>query len=180
MFRQLVSSLRFNILGIQSKSGSVTKLIQYLYGGGGGRYAEISESLSLSRIYKIFKVKMVMMWVIVCVCVCLCVYVCVCVPWQHRSSHSPYYVTFVSFTEYKSGTTPQKLPFRVDLRIELKNTNATSESTCTHVNPFRSYIGPRPTVLFLSSVQMSEDVRQGFRCVCSPAVGACPFMCTAV
>jgi hypothetical protein len=43
-----------------------------------------------------------------------------------------------------------------------------------HVNPFRSYIGPRPTVWFSSSAQMSEDVRRGFCCVCSPAVEACP------
>jgi len=41
-------------------------------------------------------------------------------------------------------------------------------------NPFRSYIGPRPTVWFSSSAPMSEDVRHGFCCVCSPAVGACP------
>jgi hypothetical protein len=27
------------------------------------------------------------------------------------------------------------------------------------VNPFRSYIGPRPTVRFFSSAPMSEDVR---------------------
>jgi hypothetical protein len=44
----------------------------------------------------------------------------------------------------------------------------------TFINPFRSYIGPRPTVWFSSSAPMSEDVRNGFCCVCSPAVGACP------
>jgi hypothetical protein len=32
----------------------------------------------------------------------------------------------------------------------------------THFNPFRSYIGPRPAVLFSSSAPMSEDVRRGF------------------
>jgi hypothetical protein len=31
-----------------------------------------------------------------------------------------------------------------------------------NVNPFRSYIGPRPTVWFSSSAPMSEDVRYGF------------------
>jgi hypothetical protein len=41
------------------------------------------------------------------------------------------------------------------------------------INPFRSYIGPRSTVWFSSFVPMSEDVRHGFCCVCSPAVGAC-------
>jgi hypothetical protein len=41
-------------------------------------------------------------------------------------------------------------------------------------NPFRSYIGPRTTVWFSSSAPMSEEVRHGFCCVCSPAVGACP------
>jgi hypothetical protein len=41
-------------------------------------------------------------------------------------------------------------------------------------NFFRSYIGPRPTVWFSSSATMSEYVRQGFCCVCLPAVGACP------
>jgi hypothetical protein len=30
------------------------------------------------------------------------------------------------------------------------------------INPFRSYIGPRPTVLFSSSDPMSEDVRHAF------------------
>jgi hypothetical protein len=42
------------------------------------------------------------------------------------------------------------------------------------LNPFRSYIRPRPTVRFSSSAPMSEDVRHGFCCICSPAVGACP------
>jgi hypothetical protein len=42
------------------------------------------------------------------------------------------------------------------------------------VNPFRSYIGPRPTVWFSSSAPMSEHIRHCFCCVCSPAVGACP------
>jgi hypothetical protein len=42
------------------------------------------------------------------------------------------------------------------------------------LNPFRSYIGPRPIVWFSCSAPMSEDVRQSFCCVCSPAVGACP------
>jgi hypothetical protein len=37
----------------------------------------------------------------------------------------------------------------------------------TSVNPFRSYVGPRPTVRFYSSAPMSEDVRHGFCCVCS-------------
>jgi hypothetical protein len=41
-------------------------------------------------------------------------------------------------------------------------------------SPFRSYVEPRPTVHFSCSVPMSEDVRHGFCCVCSPAVGACP------
>jgi hypothetical protein len=45
-------------------------------------------------------------------------------------------------------------------------------------NPFWSYIGPRPTVWFSSSAPMSEDVRRGFCCVCSPAVGACPTICS--
>jgi hypothetical protein len=43
-----------------------------------------------------------------------------------------------------------------------------------HINPFRSYIGSRPTVWFSSSAPMSEDVRHGFYFACSPAVGACP------
>jgi hypothetical protein len=43
-----------------------------------------------------------------------------------------------------------------------------------YINPFRSYIGPRPTVWFSSSVPMSEDVRRSLCCVYSPAVGACP------
>jgi hypothetical protein len=42
------------------------------------------------------------------------------------------------------------------------------------INSFRSYIRPRPTVWFSSSAPMSEDVRHGFRCVCSPSVRACP------
>jgi hypothetical protein len=42
------------------------------------------------------------------------------------------------------------------------------------INPFRSHIGPCPTVWFSSSAPMSEDVRHGFCCVCSPTVGACP------
>jgi hypothetical protein len=42
------------------------------------------------------------------------------------------------------------------------------------LNPFRSYVGRRPTVWFSSFAPMSEDVRHGFCCVCSPAVGACP------
>jgi hypothetical protein len=41
-------------------------------------------------------------------------------------------------------------------------------------NPFRSYIGPRPRLWFSSSDPLSEDVRHGFCCVYSPAVGACP------
>jgi hypothetical protein len=41
-------------------------------------------------------------------------------------------------------------------------------------NPFRSYIRPRPKVWFSSSAPMSEEVRHGFCCVCSPAVAACP------
>jgi hypothetical protein len=41
-------------------------------------------------------------------------------------------------------------------------------------NPFRSYVEPCPKVLFSCSVPMSEDVRHGFCCVCSPPVGACP------
>jgi hypothetical protein len=40
-------------------------------------------------------------------------------------------------------------------------------------NPFRSYVGPRPTVWFSSSAPMSEDGRHGFCRVCSPAVRAC-------
>jgi hypothetical protein len=40
-------------------------------------------------------------------------------------------------------------------------------------SPFRSYVGPRPT-RFSSSAPMSEDVRHGFNCICSSAVGACP------
>jgi hypothetical protein len=44
----------------------------------------------------------------------------------------------------------------------------------TNLNPFRSYIGPRPTVWFSSSAPMSEAVRHSFCCVCLPAVGACP------
>ena len=35
-------------------------------------------------------------------------------------------------------------------------------------------VGPRPTVWFSCSAPMSEDVRHGFSCVCSPAVGVCP------
>jgi hypothetical protein len=42
------------------------------------------------------------------------------------------------------------------------------------INPFLSYIGPRPTVRFFSSAPMSENVRHCFCCVCSPAVGAFP------
>jgi hypothetical protein len=42
------------------------------------------------------------------------------------------------------------------------------------INPFRSYVEPRPTVWFSCSAPMSEDVRHGFCCVSSPAVGACP------
>jgi hypothetical protein len=30
------------------------------------------------------------------------------------------------------------------------------------INPFRSYVGPHPTVQFSSSAPMSEDVRHGF------------------
>jgi hypothetical protein len=41
-------------------------------------------------------------------------------------------------------------------------------------NPFRAYIGPRPTVWISSFALMSEDVRHGFCCFCSPAAGACP------
>jgi hypothetical protein len=44
------------------------------------------------------------------------------------------------------------------------------------LNPFRSYVGPRQTVWFSSSAPMSEDVRHGFCCVCSPAVKACPML----
>ena len=78
MFRQTVSSLRFNIPGVRSNSGSVTKLYKIYV----GRYAKMSESLRLSHIHRNFKVEMVMMWEILCdVCVCVCdVYVCdVCV-----------------------------------------------------------------------------------------------------
>jgi hypothetical protein len=41
------------------------------------------------------------------------------------------------------------------------------------INPFWSYVGPRPTVWFSSSAPMSEDIRHNFCCVCSPAVRAC-------
>jgi hypothetical protein len=40
--------------------------------------------------------------------------------------------------------------------------------------PFRSYVEPRPTVWFSCSAPILEEVRRGFCCVCSPAVGACP------
>jgi hypothetical protein len=40
-------------------------------------------------------------------------------------------------------------------------------------NPFRSYVGPCPTVWFSCSAPMSEDVWHGFCCVCSPTVRAC-------
>ena len=36
-------------------------------------------------------------------------------------------------------------------------------------NPFRSYVGPRPTLRFSHSAPMSGDVRHFFFCVCSPA-----------
>jgi hypothetical protein len=42
------------------------------------------------------------------------------------------------------------------------------------ISRFRSYVEPRPTVWFSSSAPMSEEVRHGFCCVCSSAVGACP------
>jgi hypothetical protein len=42
-----------------------------------------------------------------------------------------------------------------------------------NVNPFRSYIGPRPTVWFSCSAPMSEDVRHGFCCIFSPGDTAC-------
>jgi hypothetical protein len=50
----------------------------------------------------------------------------------------------------------------------------TSFSSPALLTPFRSYIGPRPTVWFSCFVPMSEDVRHCFCCVCLPAVGACP------
>jgi hypothetical protein len=42
------------------------------------------------------------------------------------------------------------------------------------LNPFWSYVEPRPTVWFSCSAPMSDGVWHGFCCVCSPAVGACP------
>jgi hypothetical protein len=48
------------------------------------------------------------------------------------------------------------------------------ESQKGHFNPFRSYVEPRPTVWFACFAPMSENVRHGFCCVCSPTVGACP------
>jgi hypothetical protein len=47
-------------------------------------------------------------------------------------------------------------------------------NSCLYINPFRSYVEPRPTVWYFFSAPMSEDVRHCFCCVCSPAVGACP------
>jgi hypothetical protein len=44
------------------------------------------------------------------------------------------------------------------------------------INPFRSYVEPRPTVWFSCSAPMSEDVWHGFCCVCSPTVRACPML----
>jgi hypothetical protein len=43
-----------------------------------------------------------------------------------------------------------------------------------NINPFRFYVQPSSTVWFSCSAPMSEDVRHGFCCFCSPAVGACP------
>jgi hypothetical protein len=42
------------------------------------------------------------------------------------------------------------------------------------INPFRSYVEPRPIMWFSCFAPMSEGVRHDFCCVCSPAVGACP------
>ena len=40
----------------------------------------------------------------------------------------------------------------------------------SRINPFRSYVGPRPTLWFSSSALMSGDVRHRFFCcVCAPA-----------
>ena len=48
------------------------------------------------------------------------------------------------------------------------------ENNVYHVNPFRSYVGPRPT-WFSSSAPMSGDVRHFFCCVCAPAPLSEPF-----
>ena len=45
----------------------------------------------------------------------------------------------------------------------------TSHFLKIHLNPFRSYVGPRPTLWFSHSAPMSGDVRHFFFCVCSPA-----------
>jgi len=38
-----------------------------------------------------------------------------------------------------------------------------------NINPFQSYVGPRPTLWFSPSAPMSGDVRHFFCCVCVPA-----------
>jgi hypothetical protein len=45
-------------------------------------------------------------------------------------------------------------------RRNKEETKEKSGASLNMINPFRSYIGPRPTVWFSSSVPMSEDVRQ--------------------
>jgi hypothetical protein len=54
--------------------------------------------------------------------------------------------------------------------------HAHSVHVIANIHPFRSYIGPHPTVWFSSSAPMSEDVWHGFCRVCLPAVGACPML----
>jgi hypothetical protein len=48
-------------------------------------------------------------------------------------------------------------------------------SAVMYINPFRSYVGPRPTLRFSFSTPMSENVRHIFFCLCArSAVGGCP------
>jgi hypothetical protein len=63
----------------------------------------------------------------------------------------------------------RSLPSEVDFNVQ-----TAYRVTQKSLNHFRSYLGPRLTVWFSSSAPMSEDVRHGFCCVCSSAVGACP------